>query len=321
MLTIREFHGKDEEDNKIEEKIRNDIKQMLTESNTINDEADTAADEIYRAIRYQKFDKSKVTKKETQIEVNGKEINLNRYQFSINTTYKQRPILTTVYVFQFPTEEDYDLFIENGGEPCEGSSNSYKGRQNFLTIYCYVSPKYIDYGELYDTIQHELSHLGKTILAGKEMEDYGLINYAATILHSSDTTYYQELIANICYIGRRDEQDAYVNGAYGYLKEKMPIGGNDIIKCLRETTLYERIDFLERTVKNEKTIFTDKDFINTLHSIPQQYGLTLSKLRGWLHHGLKRLKRKTANMLAHYERFVYSRSFRSNPPRSPIDGI
>ena len=30
MLTIREFHGKDEEDNKIEEKIRNDIKQMLT---------------------------------------------------------------------------------------------------------------------------------------------------------------------------------------------------------------------------------------------------------------------------------------------------
>ena len=63
MLTIREFHGKDEEDNKIEEKIRNDIKQMLTESNTISDEADTAADEIYRAIRYQKFDKSKVTKK------------------------------------------------------------------------------------------------------------------------------------------------------------------------------------------------------------------------------------------------------------------
>ena len=40
MLTIREFHGKDEEDNKIEEKIRNDIRQMLTESNTINDEAD-----------------------------------------------------------------------------------------------------------------------------------------------------------------------------------------------------------------------------------------------------------------------------------------
>ena len=81
MLTIREFHGKDEEDNKIEEKIRNDIKQMLTESNTINDEADTAADEIYRAIRYQKFDKSKVTKKETQIEVNGKEIRLENIIF------------------------------------------------------------------------------------------------------------------------------------------------------------------------------------------------------------------------------------------------
>ena len=32
----------------------------------------------------------------------------------------------------------------------------------------------------------------------------------------------------------------------------MPIGGNDIIKRLRETTLYERIDFLERVAKNEK---------------------------------------------------------------------
>lgn len=29
MLTIREFHGKDEEDNKIEEKIRNDIREIV----------------------------------------------------------------------------------------------------------------------------------------------------------------------------------------------------------------------------------------------------------------------------------------------------
>ena len=82
---------------------------------------------------------------------------------------------------------------------------------------------------------------------------------------------------------------------------------NDIKQMLTESN----------TINDE----ADKDFINTLQNIPQQYGLTLSKLRGWLHHGLKRLKRKTANMLAHYERFVYSRSFRSNPPRSPIDGI
>lgn len=321
MLRIREFHGKNEEDNRIERKIRDDIRQILTESNTINDEADIVADEIYRAIRYQKFDKTKIVKKEIQKEMNGKNIKLKEYYFSINSTFKQKPILTTVYIFQFPIDEDYDFFIESGGKPCIGNSNSYKGKQNFLTIYCYVSPKYIDYGELYDTIQHELSHLGKTILAGKEMEDYGLISYATTILCSTNANQYQELIANICYIGRQDEQDAYINGAYGYLKEKMPIGGNEIIKCLRRTTLYERIDFLERTIKNEKTIFKNTEFIKTLQNIPQQYGLTLSKLRGWLHHGLKRLKRKTANMLSHYERFVYLRNFRSNPPSSPIDGI
>ena len=61
------------------------------------------------------------------------------------------------------------------------------------------------------------------------------------------------------------------------LKKKMPIGGNEIIKCLRQTTLYERIDFLERTIENEKTIFNNADFIKTLQNIPQQYNPTLSK--------------------------------------------
>lgn len=52
MLRIREFHGKNEEDNRIERKVRDDIRQILTESNTINDEADIVADEIYKSIRY-----------------------------------------------------------------------------------------------------------------------------------------------------------------------------------------------------------------------------------------------------------------------------
>lgn len=158
MLTIREFHGKDEEDNKIEEKIRNDIRELLTESNTINNEADIVADEIYRAIRYQKFDKFKVVKKEEQ------------------------------------------------------------------------------------------------------------------------------------YFG-------YIDAAFSLLKEKIPIFGNDIFECLRETELYREIESMEKTMKSEEA------------------NNTMDKRR------LNEIKRKTANMLAHYERFVYSRSFRSNPPRLPIDGI
>ena len=126
MLRIREFHGKNEEDNRIERKIRDDIRQILTESNTINDEADIVADEIYRAIRYQKFDKTKIVKKEIQKEMNGKNIKLKEYYFSINSTFKQKPILTTVYIFHFPIDEDYDFFIESGGNPCIGNSNSYK---------------------------------------------------------------------------------------------------------------------------------------------------------------------------------------------------
>lgn len=141
MLTIREFHGKDEEDNKIEEKIRNDIKQMLTESNTINDEADW----------------------------------------------------------------------------------------------------------------QELSK--------KEEQYFGCID-----------------------------------AAFSLLKEKIPIFGNDIFECLRETELYREIETMEKTMESEEANTMDKRRLNEI-------------------------KRKTANMLAHYERFVYSRSFRSSPPRSPIDGI
>ena len=252
MLRMREFHGKNEEDNRIERKIRDDIRQILTESNTINDEADIVADEIYRPIRYQKFDKTKIVQKEIQREINGKNTKLKEYYFSINSTFKQKPILTTVYIFQFPTDEDYNFFIESGGKPCIGNSKSYKGKQNFLTIYCYVSPKYIDYGELYSTIWQELN---------KE-EDYF----------------------------------DYINTAYSRLKEKMPIFGNDIFECLRETELYRQTEAMEKTTEYEETS-------------------TIVKKR------LNELKRKTANMLSHYERFVYSRNFRSNPPSSPIDGI
>lgn len=109
MLRMREFHGKNEKDNRIERKIRDDIRQILTESNTINDEADIVADEIYRFIRYQKFDKTKIVQKEIQREINGKNTKLKEYYFSINSTFKQKPILTTVYIFQFPTDEDYNF--------------------------------------------------------------------------------------------------------------------------------------------------------------------------------------------------------------------
>lgn len=252
MLRIREFHGMNEEDNRIERKIRDDIRQMLTESNTINDEADVVADEIYKVIRYQKFDKAKIVEKEIQREINGKNIKLKEYYFSINSTFKQKPILTTVYIFQFPTDEDYDFFIESGGKSCVGNYNSYKGKQNFLTIYCYVSPKYIDYGELYSTIWQELS---------KEEHYFG-----------------------------------YINTAYSCLKEKMPIFGNDIFECLRGTELYRQTEAMEKTTESEETS-------------------TITKKR------LNELKRKTANMLSHYERFVYLRNFKSNPPCSPIDGI
>lgn len=252
MLRIREFHGMNEEDNRIERKIRDDIRQMLTESNTINDEADVVADEIYKVIRYQKFDKAKIVEKEIQREINGKNIKLKEYYFSINSTFKQKPILTTVYIFQFPTDEDYDFFIESGGKSCVGNYNSYKGKQNFLTIYCYVSPKYIDYGELYSTIWQELS---------KEEHYFG-----------------------------------YINTAYSCLKEKMPIFGNDIFECLRGTELYRQTEAMEKTTESKETS-------------------TITKKR------LNELKRKTANMLSHYERFVYLRNFKSNPPCSPIDGI
>ena len=226
MLRIREFHGKNEEDNRIERKIRDDIRQILTESNTINDEADIVADEIYRSIRYQKIGKAKIVQKEIQKEMNGKNIKLKEYYFSINSTFKQKPILTTVYIFQFPTDEDYDFFIESRGKLCIGNSNSYKGKQNFLTIYCYVSPKYIDYGELYNTIQHELSHLGKTILAGKEMEDYGLISYATTILCSTNANQYQEL-------GRKN---GIIQVATNMLKAKMKKP-----RCIRSTHLHPKV--------------------------------------------------------------------------------
>ncbi len=122
-------------------------------------------------------------------------------------------------------------------------------------------------------------------------------------------------------IGREDEQDSFINGAYAFLKEKMPLDGNDIMMFLKQTQLYSFLEFLQRTVEKWNEFSGNANFIQCINNIPKIYKLTKTKIRSWLFQANKRLNRKTAMMLKRYQTFLYSKGFRSTSLQTPLAEI
>lgn len=321
MLAIKEYHGINEEETRIEKKIRDCISNYLNESKTINSEVEDISYKILQYIRKKKYTDKDVIQKKINWNFNNKPISMKGIQFSFQEKMQDKNILCNIYIYQFPAEEDYDIFIEKGGTPSNGSAYSYKGKNNFLKIVVYRGPKYINYGELFDTIQHEMLHLSKVIFAGKEMENFNFVSYISSLMNNENISCYQKIIANICYIGREDEQDAFVNGAYAFLKEKMPLDGNDIMMFLKQTQLYSFLEFLQRTVEKWDEFSNDANFIQCINNIPKIYKLTKTKIKSWLFQSHRRLNRKTATMLKQYQVFLYSKGFRSTSLQTPLAEI
>lgn len=325
LNAFKVYHSDNEVDLLLEKYIRADIRQMLNERNTINTETDKVATEISRAICNKNLVDSDVRKKKNNIKAgsNNDVLTVNEYQFSVNAKYNNANVLCTVVFYEFPSEEEYDKYFDEQRNifPAWGTSSSFRGRSNFMNIYVCKSPTFISYPDVFDTVQHELTHLSKNIITRKDMEDDNFNAFINNIMRNPNPDHYLKLIADICYICKKDEQDACINGAYAYLKQQMPLDGSEIMRKLLETYLYDRIKFLKMTMEKLPTVFNDVEFDDVLKEIPQQFNITKSKLKGWVHHGLNRLERKTTNMLTNYEKYLYNCNYHSKFPQTPLGGI
>lgn len=295
----------------LRERIKKIIKEALTEANTINNDVEEKALEIYNIVCKKKLTDSDVTNKMCSDGTVQK-------IYSIHDKFLEKNILWTFRACMVNEDSYYEKLQQH--ETSFGTTYTDGNKITFITIAYYQTGKIFDKAEVFDSIQHELNHAYKALLVGKTMENDQFCAYINTLVNLPPLkeNYYQKIIGDICYIGRKDEQDSFINGAYAFLKEKQPIETEDIKSMLEQTALYAK---LKRLIEI-KTVWTNLskniDFQKTVENIPKGFKVDMQKLEKWTNSAIKRLQSKTGSMLTAYNRYLYGKGYHSSNGKPPI---
>lgn len=295
----------------LREKIRKIIKEALTEANTINNDVEEKALEIYNIVCKKKLTDSDVTNKMCPDGTVQK-------IYSIHDKFLEKNILWTFRACMVNEDSYYEKLQQH--ETSFGTTYTDGNKITFITITYYQTGKIFDKAEVFDSIQYELNHAYKALRVGKTMENDQFCAYINTLVNLPPLkeNYYQKIIGDICYIGRKDEQDSFINGAYAFLKEKQPIETEDIKSILEQTALYAK---LKRLIEI-KTVWTNLskniDFQKTVENIPKGFKVDMQKLEKWMESAIKRLQTKTGSMLTAYNRYLYGKGYHSSNGKPPI---
>lgn len=295
----------------LRERIKKIIKEALTEANTINNDVEEKALEIYNIVCKKKLTDSDVTNKMCPDGTVQK-------IYSIHDKFLEKNILWTFRACMVNEDSYYEKLQQH--ETSFGTTYTDGNKITFITITYYQTEKIFDKAEVFDSIQHELNHAYKALLVGKTMENDQFCAYINTLVNLPPLkeNYYQKIIGDICYIGRKDEQDSFINGAYAFLKEKQPIETEDIKSMLEQTALYAK---LKRLIEI-KTVWTNLskniDFQKTVENIPKGFKVDMQKLEKWTNSAIKRLQSKTGSMLTAYNRYLYGKGYHSSNGKPPI---
>lgn len=295
----------------LRERIKKIIKEALTEANTINNDVEEKALEIYNIVCKKKLTDSDVTNKMCPDGTVQK-------IYSIHDKFLEKNILWTFRACMVNEDSYYEKLQQH--ETSFGTTYTDGNKITFITITYYQTGKIFDKAEVFDSIQHELNHAYKALLVGKTMENDQFCAYINTLVNLPPLkeNYYQKIIGDICYIGRKDEQDSFINGAYAFLKEKQPIETEDIKSMLEQTALYAK---LKRLIEI-KTVWTNLlkniDFQKTVENIPKGFKVDMQKLEKWTNSAIKRLQSKTGSMLTAYNRYLYGKGYHSSNGKPPI---
>lgn len=295
----------------LRERIKKIIKEALTEANTINNDVEEKALEIYNIVCKKKLTDSDVTNKMCPDGTVQK-------IYSIHDKFLEKNILWTFRACMVNEDSYYEKLQQH--ETSFGTTYTDGNKITFIIITYYQTGKIFDKAEVFDSIQHELNHAYKALLVGKTMENDQFCAYINTLVNLPPLkeNYYQKIIGDICYIGRKDEQDSFINGAYAFLKEKQPIETEDIKSMLEQTALYAK---LKRLIEI-KTVWTNLskniDFQKTVENIPKGFKVDMQKLEKWTNSAIKRLQSKTGSMLTAYNRYLYGKGYHSSNGKPPI---
>lgn len=295
----------------LRERIKKIIKEALTEANTINNDVEEKALEIYNIVCKKKLTDSDVTNKMCPDGTVQK-------IYSIHDKFLGKNILWTFRACMVNEDSYYEKLQQH--ETSFGTTYTDGNKITFITITYYQTGKIFDKAEVFDSIQHELNHAYKALLVGKTMENDQFCAYINTLVNLPPLkeNYYQKIIGDICYIGRKDEQDSFINGAYAFLKEKQPIETEDIKSTLEQTALYAKLKRITEIKTQWTNLSKNINFQKSVENIPKGFKIDMQKLEKWMDSAIKRLQTKTGSMLTAYNRYLYGKGYHSSNGKPPI---
>lgn len=295
----------------LRQKIRKLIKEVLSEANTINDDVEEKATEIYNIVC-----KKKLTDNDVVIKTYPD--GAVKKTYSVQNKFLGKNCLWTFHVNIVDEDTYYEKLQQH--ETSFGTTYTDGNRITFITITYFQTGKIFDKAEVFDSIHHELNHAYKALVVGKTMENNQFCAYINTLVNLPPLkeNYYQKIIGDICYIGRKDEQDSFVNGAYAFLKEKHPIESEDIKSALEQTTLFSKLKRLIEIKTQWQTISKSINFQRNVENIPKEFNMDIPKLEKWLNSAIKRIQSKTGSMLTAYNRYLYGNGYHSSNGKPPI---
>lgn len=292
----------------IREMVIETIKRLMNESYGINDEMENAATALATYIR------DNILKSPIEYDSRSQ---MNYHLLSYEHEFEGKKFNWGIIGYIYPNsenlEDNVDIQFSDGASTSDGD-RMFFGRIRFSM----TERGWFNYGEVADSVYHEMLHLFKSKKMGKESGNQEF--NAITSTQYNSTTGLAKDIAVICYMSREDEQDAFINGLYGKLKEEFlghfNINASDIFY---NSELCKKIGEVKTALNNLSQTPIEKinEYLKVYNT--NKNSLTYKKLMNLGRNTLSRLSQKTARMFKHYEKFMYSKGFHANPPKNIFD--
>lgn len=288
--------------------INESLKKAILEAMGINDELEQLANSL--AFFIQKNIKNSPIKHDDFL-------NQDYHLLSYSHPFEDKTFTWSIIGYIYPNDVNVDK--NPNVQISEGESSSDGKSIYFGWIYFSMNEDgWFSYAEVCDSVYHEMLHLLKAKKAGKYVGNQDFIAIVNQQYRNSDDIDYD--IASICYMSREDEQDAYINGLYGMLKEEFLEHQNiNVLQIFNNSPLYIKIKEIKRALNNLSQLSLEE--INEHLKIynTETTNLTYKKLRNFGKQSLKRIAEKTALILKHYRKLLYNYGYRSNPPRDVLN--
>ena len=190
-------------------------------------------------------------------------------KFHFSETILNNKISIQVINYNFVTPDEISRNPKLDYETSTSSSDG--GKYNFLFINCYSVNGEINRKSLFDTVYHEIEHIFQAQKGNKQIKTFDAL-YHMLPQYLNCKNYPLKYASRILYCSYAYEQDAFVNGLYGFISQ---LGIIPQWKDIKTSQAYKSLEnlrnalsFLQKNINNEK--YNDE--------IKKVFGYTISQI-------------------------------------------